>query len=477
MSLKRSFWTLLFCAVSLTSVAQGAVPAATPAPVTPPRVTSIYLSEHFINEELKAHIKPGLLRDLSVTLDPRLGQIFLRGTVQIPVEEMKAINLDPKLSAFRFQVTIKPETTAEGYLILEFPLNETFFYPASSKNPKRDRVLVPVQMLSLALATARGYFAALSGDFSSFDREAAKYKALIHALDKAIASEKNADALDVMRTQRESLRLKLEAVPIERKQMAALSKEVEGMLGFTGEKELNLNQAFAARKNALIIKLNIANFTPYLQGVALGGVRIVHDKKDGPNGENYFSVDVNAASLANLVEADLNEGEKDEDSLSVPPSAMIRINQALFESELIASAEKKSMGSKLSDMKIELKKDGLHVSGKYHRYFLTIPFDTIVDFDTVDNKPDVFDVSVRDIEIAGLDLEFMTGFILDAMKSRLDQSLKGICDFEYIGEKKDNSRALRVHLDPAKLIPALPGLHLIDVEVRNREFLLKVGKI
>jgi hypothetical protein len=438
------------------------------------RVTSIFLSEHFINEQIQAHVKPGLLKDLNIQLDPKNNQIFLRGIVQVPVEELKAINLDPNLTAFRFQVTIRPESTPEGYLVLEFPLNETFFYPANSKNPKRDRVLIPVQMLSVALASARGYFAALSGDFSDFDRKTEKLKALIKAMDHAIATEKNPDALDELKTERESLKLKLAALPIERKQMSTLSKEVEGMLGFAGEKELNLNDEFMARTNALIIKLNIAKFVPYLSGVSLGGIRIVHDKKDGPKGENYFSVDINA-NLAVRGMTGTAEGQPDEEGLPQAPAAMIRINEALFESELIVSAEKKAMGSKLSDMKIELKKDGLHVSGKYHKFFLSIPFDTIVDFDSVEGT-DAFDVSVRDVEVAGLDLEFMTGYILESMQKRLEQSLKGICTFEYIGEKKDNSRALRVHMDPAKLIPALPNLHLVDVEVRDREFLLKVGK-
>lgn len=440
------------------------------------RVTSIYLSEHFINEQIQAHSKASsLLKDLKIELDPQNAQMFLRGTVQIPLDEMRALNLDPKLSAYKFQLTIKPEATKEGYLILDFPLNETFFYPAYSKHPARDRVIVPTQMLSLALASARGYFAALSGDFSEFDRRTAKLNSLIKALDHSIAVEKNSDALDEMKTERDSLKLKLAAIPLERKQMAGLSKEVATMMAFTGEKELNLNDEFAARKNALILKINIGKFVPYLDGVMLGGIRLVHDKKDGPQGENYFSVDINAN--LNVTPADLQVTHHHGEGLKTPPAAMIRINEALFESDVVLKAEKKAMGSNLQDLKIEMKQDGLHVSGKYKKYFLSIPFDTIVDFDTAEDEKDAFDISVRDIEVAGIDLEFMTGFILEALKYRLDRSLHGICTFEYIGEQKDDSRALRVHIVPEKLIPALPGLHLMDVEVRDREFLLKVGKL
>jgi hypothetical protein len=437
------------------------------------RVTSIYLSQDFINEQLKAHVKPGLLRDMKVELDPKGGQIFLRGIVQVPVEELRAVNLDPKLGAFRFQLTIKPEATKEGYLILEFPLNETFFYPASSKTPAQDRVVIPVQMLSLALASARGYFAALSGDFSGFDRREAKFKALIKALNREISGEKNADAREALKNERDAAKLQMEALPIERKQMEALAKEVGGMMGFTGEKELNLNDQLAARKNALVIKINPARFTPYLTGVELGGVRIVHDNKDGPSGENYFSVDINADTVR-LTPPRMGS-PADQRGLKEPPSAMIRINQALFESELIASAEKKAMGDKLQDLKIELKEDGMHVSGKFHKFFLSIPFDTIVDIQS--DEIDTFDVRVREVEIAGIDLEFLSGYVLESVKRRMDQSLKGICTFEYVGELKDHSRALRVTVNPRKLIPALSDLHVVDVDVRDREFLFKVGRV
>ncbi len=441
------------------------------------RVASIELSQTFINEQLKAHMKPGLFNDMTVELDPTHGQIFLRGLLQVPVEELRAVNLDPALGSFRFQLTVRPEATKEGYLIFEFPLNETFFYPAQSKNPSRDRVFVPVQMLSLALASARGYFAALAGDFSGFERKTAKLKALIKALDKAITAESaakgNADALDAMKTERESLRLQLAAVPIEQKQLKNLSKEVAGMLGFAGEKELNLNDQLVAHQNALVIKLDLARFVPYLTGVELGGLRILHNSHDGPKGENYFSIDINADTVVLAPLSDVKVGAA-ESSLKTPPSAMLRINQALFESELVVSAEKKAMGSKLSGLKIELKADGVHVSGEYHRFFLSIPFDTLIDFDTTGT--DVFEVSIREIEIAGLDLDFLTDYVLETVKNRLDQTLKGICKFEYVGDKKDHSRSLEVTVDPQKLVPALPGLHIVDIDVRNREFLFKVGK-
>lgn len=442
------------------------------------RVTSIYLSQTFLNEQLTEKIKTSFLKELKLELEPKEKKILLKGLLQIPVEELKAINLDPKVGAFRFQLTMKAKATREGYLILVFPLNETYLYPADAADVLRDRIIVPVQMLSLALASARGYFAALSGDFSSLDREQAKYKALIHDIKKAIETEKNPDALESLKNERDSLKLKLAAVPIEKKQMQILGKQLGGLMAFSGEKEINLNQEFQARRNAIILKLDLQRFTPYLKGVELGGVRIVHDTHDGLRGENYFSVDINARSSVHsgtLAKASLPEASDDAEGLEIAPSAMIRINQALFESEMVIAAQKKAMSSSLTDLKMDLKNDGLHVTGNFHKLFLTVPFDTVVDFDSTETDDDAFDITVRGIKIAGINLDFLTSYVLEAMEARLDQSLKGMCEFKYIGEKKDHSKALRVTMDPKKLIPALPGLHIMAVDVRDREFLFKIS--
>ncbi len=257
------------------------------------RVASVYISQDFINQQLSAHAKSETIKDLKIELVPVQEKILLRGKIQIPVEELRAINLDAGLDAFIFQVSIRPGATKHGHLILDFPLAETFFYPSNSQNIGEDRVVLPTQMLSLALASARGYLAALSGDFSGFDRRTKKYRALMKTLDQAIAHEKNLDVLDELKTKREATRLQLAAVPIERKQLNNLSKEVEHILSFTGEKEINLNDDLVARKNALIVKLKLSQLTPFLEDVELGGFRIMHDRLDG-KGENYFAVDINS---------------------------------------------------------------------------------------------------------------------------------------------------------------------------------------
>jgi hypothetical protein len=451
-----------------------AIADSAPHPAPPEnRVASIYISQDFINEQIAAHSKPSaLMKELKITLDSTNGNVILRGKLQVPVEELRAINLDPSLGLFCFQLTIKPGTTKQGHLILDFPLSETFFYPAASKDPLSDRVVVPVQLLSIALASARGYLAALSGDFSGFERRTAKIKALMNALDRSIRQEKNADALADLKVQRESLRLQLAAVPIEREQLQTASKEVAHVLGFTGEKELNLNDELAAKKNALILKVKLSQLTPYLKDMELGGIRILLDKKDG-NGENYFAIDVNSPVKDRQPQA--VAASSPSAGMKVAPAFIMRLNQSLFESEEVLNAEKKDMGS-LRNMEFQLKDGGVHVSGSWHTFlFFSVPFETVVDF--VTTQPDAFEVRVRDLKVAGIDLEFLTKFVLESMKKRLDHAMKGLCKFTYVGVEADHSRALQVKIEPEKLIPAFPDLHLVGVDIRDREFLLKIGKI
>jgi hypothetical protein len=439
---------------------------------SPSRIMTVAIAQDFLNEQIALHTKSPLIQEMKVELDPDHEQIFLKGVVQIPVEELRAINLEPKLGAFHFQVAIKPEISKEGYLVLEFPLAETYFYPSTAKDPSKERVIIPVQLLSLALASARGYLAALSGDFSGFDRRTAKLDALMKALNHSISVEKNPDAREDLKNQRETLKLQIAAVPMERKQLQSASKEVENVLGFTGEKELNLNQELSARRNALVLKIKISQLAPFLSDVELGAIRVVHNKKDG-KGENYFALDLNSTTKTPVV-TQPNTGNRTK--LAVVPSMVMRLNQALFESEALLNAEKKSAPSQLQNLKFTLKEDGIHAEGDYKTLLiLSLHFETIIDL--VSTAPDLFEVRVRDLKVAGLDFEFLSKYVLEVMKKRLDLALKGICTFKYLGEENDHARALQVTVDPKALIPAFPGLHLIDVDVKEGEFLLKIGKI
>jgi hypothetical protein len=449
-----------------------ALAQASSAKVYNETVTSVMISEDFLNEQISLHNKSKLFEKANLVLDPKGDQMFMRGVLRIPLEEMRAINLDPKLGAFRFQMAIRPDTTPEGHLILEFPLHETFFYPATSKNQEQDKIVVPVQFLSVAMASARGYLAALSGDFSGFEKRAEKIRALIKGLDKLIAQEKNQDAAEELKTQRQSLNIQLQAVPVERKQLQTIAKGLEHILSFTGEKELNLNDELGARDNALIFKIKLASLTPFLTGVELGDIKVVKDSQDG-HGSNYLSIDVNsdlAEPLPPISTKDLKPLPGDKSS----PALILKLHQALFESVAVVSAEKKSMPAKMEDLDLQFKDDGLHISGKWKTFFFDVPFDTIVDF--VTTATDVFEVKVRQVEVAGMDVEFLAKYALQAVEKRLDAMLKGRCTFEYLGTEKDKARALRVTVDPAKLVPAFPDLHLLDVEIRERLFILKIGK-
>ncbi len=430
----------------------------------------MFISQDFMNEQLKEHVKSELIKEIKISFEPEDGQIFLRGVVQVPTEEMRAVNLDPALGAFRFQAAIKLEATKQGHLVIEFPINETYFYPAGSKDPKTDRVVMPVQLLSLALASARGYLSALSGDFSGFDRRTAKLTALKKGLERLIKTETNADALKDLKNQREALTLQIAAIPIERKQLETAAKQFEHLLGFTGEKELNLNDELAARRNALVLKIKLAQLTPYLQGTELGGIRIVHDKKDG-NGENYFVLDVNSELTVHI--PDVKTQPSSREGMKLAPSLIMRLNQSMFESEELARLEKEKMGSSLRNLTIELKDDGVHVAGTWHKFFINVPFETTVDL--VSTASDVFEARVRELEVGGIDFEFLSKFVLEAMQNRLDHALKGRAKFKYVGVEKDHSRALQVTVDPKQLVPAFPDLHLLSVDVRDKEFLLKIG--
>ncbi len=447
---------------------------ATPHVTPPNRVASIYVSEDFVNEQMAQHSKSALLKEMKVAFDTKNSVILLRGRIQVPVEELRAIGLDPTLGAFHFQVTIKPEITKKGYLILDFPLSETYFYPVSSTDPVHDRVIIPVQLLSLVIASARGYFAALSGDFSGFDKRTQLLSSQIKTLDHSISVEKNAEARETLQNEKAGLKLQLAAVPIERKQLQSVAKEFEHVLGFTGEKELNINEDLGARKNALILKLKLSQLAPYLTGVDLGGVRLLLDKKDG-DGQNYLAIDVNS-QLVTTPETTSPVTPAPRERMKVAPSLIMRLNESLLESKAVAEAEKKSLGDKVHDLKLHLKDDGLHVTGSAHAFlFFSVSFETVVDF--VTTAVDTFEVRVRRIEVAGINVEFLAKVVLESVKQRLDSTLKGVCTFDYVGEEKDHSRALQVKVNTKTLVPAFPDLHLVNVDVRDKEFLLKIGHL
>ena len=437
------------------------------------RIASFFISQDMINQLLRENLKARLLQDVGITLDPPNNQIVARGLLKIPTEDMKAINIEKGLGDFRFQLAIRLKTTRHGHLIFIFPLDQTFFYPANSKDPQADRVVVPVQLLSIALASARGYLAVMSGDFSGFDRKTEALRQQLADIDRQLPATKDPDERDGLVNDRKSVEIQLQAIPLERKQGEKLAKQMSHILGFVGEKEINLNQELSVHRNALIVKIQMGQLAPYLEGIELGGVRLLKDERDG-SGENFLAVDLNA-QLDGIYPVETTAHGPVRKTVQRPPDIVIRLNQALFESKAVVDAERQDMSEHIRHFAMDLREDGIHVDGDWHEPLLPpIPFHTIIDL--VWTGPNVFEIRVRQIEILHVDLKILTKIVLEATKNRLDKTLKGACTFEYVGEEKDRSRAVRVNVRMSTLLPAFPKLALTGIVVKEKELLLKTGQ-
>lgn len=436
------------------------------------KVASIFISEQFINEQLNGHLaKSDLVRNLKIKLDPVTKKMFLHGDFILPLDDIRAIGIERNLAAFKFQLSILPKIGPNKNLVLEFPISETFFYQANSKNPKRDRVVIPVQLLSLGLAATRGYLAALSGDFTTFDRKSAKLKALLKGVKTTLATEKNPDALEVLNSERKSLELQIASTQLERENFARTAKTLNTIFAFSGEKDFNLNNEIKAQGNTVMLKLKLSKLVPYLKDIELADIRVGNSNPDN-SGENFIIFDINTM-VTEPPKKTLKIARKPI-HYKVPPSLMIRLNQDLFTSKMMIEKEKAKLGSTIKDFKIRFKNGGIHISGKANKFWMDIPFEGLVDFTTV--SPDVIEVKLRKLEVLNVDLKFLTPVVLTAVKSRFKKALKGIATYKYLGNK-DHTRVLQITIVPSKLIPALPDFHLVGVDVRDRNFMLKIGKI
>ena len=441
-------------------------------PLIESKIGSIFISEAFINEQLQGHLaKSDLVSNLHLKLNPESSKMYLQGDFILPLDDIRAIGIEKDLAKFKFQLSIHPTISTNRDLVLEFPLSETWFYQANSKNPKKDRVVIPVQLLSLGLAATRGYLAALSGDFSTFERKIAKYRALLKVANKSIASETNKDALDVLKSGKRSLELQIASTELERENFARTAKSLNTIFAFSTEKDFNLNNQIYAKGNTVMLKLHLSKLVPYLKDIELGEIRVGNNNPDN-SGENFLVFDIN--TLGTEAPVAVRKIARKPINYKIPPSLMIRLNQDLFTSKMILEKEKASLGSNMKDFKIRFKAGGIQVSGKVRKFFWDIPFEGLVDF--ISTGPDVFEVRLRQLEVMKVDLKILTPLVLRAVKGRLQKALKGIAKYKYLGDK-DHSRVLQVTINPEKLIPAFPDFHLTDVEVRDRNFMLKIGRV
>lgn len=435
-------------------------------------IASIYIAQSFINQQIKKHLgQSDLLKSLRLDLDTANNSLFAKGIFQIPFEDYETLGLDPKMAQFNFQLSIKPSINSEGYLVLEFPFNETFFYQRYSKNKLRDRVVVPVQLISLGIASTRNYLAALSGDFSVFDKKEKKLQALYRAAENALKAEDNQDAKEILTAKKKSLELDLAASKLKREQFERTNQSLSNIMGLVGQNEFNLNNKVKALNNTIFLKLKINSLVPYLKGIELGGIRLQHKDQDG-RGEHYFALDVHSSLVSTQAKMspDLLLPER---RLEVPPSLLIRLNQELFLSQSVVTSKKSKLGDKIKDFKLSFEEDGLHATGSFKKWFVSVPFDALIDF--VSTEPDVFEVRIRRLTALGLNIKFLTKFALGAVKARLNKMLEGVCTFEYVGAK-DEAKSLKITVHTEKLIPAFPNLHLMDIDVSKGAFLLRIGR-
>lgn len=436
------------------------------------RVASIFVSEQFINEQLSNHLtKSDLVRNLKIKLDPQTSKMYLRGDFHLPLDDMRAIGIERDLAKFKFQLSILPKISPLKNLVLEFPISETYFYQANSKSPNRDRVVIPVQLLSVGLAATRGYLAALSGDFSSFERKEAKLKALLKGVSQTLSTETNVDAVAVLKSEKKSLELQIASTQLEKENFARTAKTLNSIFAFSDEKDFNLNNEIKAHGNTVMLRLKLGKLVPYLKDIELGDIRVGNNNPDN-SGENFLIFDIN--TLVTEAPPQVKRTPRKAILYQVPPSLMIRLNQDLFTSKLVLEKEKATIGDSIKDFKIRFKSEGIQISGKVRKFFMDIPFDGLVDFTYT--GPDVFEVSIRQLEVMNMDLKFLTPLALTAVKGRLKSALKGICKYKYLGNK-DQGRVLQVKINPKKLVPALPDFHLVGVDVRDRNFMLKIGRI
>jgi hypothetical protein len=477
------------------AVGMAAITLASPAfPADPPhmipgdRVASVYLSEDFINGQIRDHLKNRIVEELAVHFLPDSHEIQISGLLRIPDEDMRSMNLDPGQGDFRFESVVKPGVLNES-LSLEFLPHRNFFYPAKARNKEAAKIEVPVHMLSLALASTRGYLEALSGNFSSFDRRKKTLALQLAKLEKESGREKDPLAREQRKADREALELKIRSVDNDRRQLELLKEEMKFILDSAQEQNVKISDEIAAKDNTVYLRLSLAQLVPYLKNISLEGIRVLHDKKDGC-GQNYLAIDIRSR-LAGNVPAPFEIHPSNRPGMAVAPSVSLRLNQSVLESRDVKEAESAVEKAGVSGLKVELKNDGIHFSGKKSFLLMHPEFAAVLNFRYHD--VDEFDIELARPEInmgfgpvqifnlvsfGGLNRmvenkasDLAAAYIQGILQDRFGSA----CRIARVEE--DNAAALRVHLDGEKLFPAGVDMHLVGLSISERELTLKMGKV
>ncbi|MFC1679107.1 hypothetical protein ACFL2T_02725 [Elusimicrobiota bacterium] len=255
------------------------------------QVASLHISQDLVNELLGQLLQTSMIRDLYIGFDPGKNQIVARGLLKIPTASLKTLDIDKGVGDFKFQTVIKMRASSKGYLILYFPREKTYIYPAehSRAGGVDDRVVIPVQFLSLALASVRGRLAILSGDYSVFDRQTARARRDMAKIDEELAAKRIAPLeREALQDDRRRLELRLETIELDRRKAGRSAKKLDKLVAFIGEKEIDANKALLARRNGLLLRIRLEDIVPYLKDIKLGGIRVIK----GSSNENYLAIDV-----------------------------------------------------------------------------------------------------------------------------------------------------------------------------------------
>ncbi|MBI3550912.1 MAG: hypothetical protein HY077_00215 [Elusimicrobia bacterium] len=263
-------------------------------------VGSFGLAEGYVNDQLQKFISELLRQSVSLMgwkLDIKLKfkenhDVMVDIDMSIPPGFFGMPSTDKDL--LTYHITSKMEvlsTPHQGYLIFKLPPNGTLFKRANSDIPP---VAIHTELLSDAVAIARGYLAALSGDMAGFDAAAALLQKQMAALKLQMDQlNKERDRKEYMKLQAQFrlFELQKEATEIQRGQFKDIAEQVHTqMFSFVGDKELNLNNLLAARGNSLVLKVNLEQITPPNIYKLVAGIRLKNIQVEDRDGhkELYF---------------------------------------------------------------------------------------------------------------------------------------------------------------------------------------------
>lgn len=159
------------------------------------------------------------------------------------------------------------------------------------------------------------------------------------------------------------------------------------------------------------------------------------------------------------------------------PDVVIVLRQELFQTTAFSEATDENLPKNVEDLSLRLRPEGIHASGRYDLpivpRFLDPDFEALIDLVWV--EPNKFDIRVRRLKVSFVNLTVLTKTLLGIVKDRFDRLLEGACTFQYVGRQEDGSRAVRVTVDMAALMPALPHLKIVGVETGDKELRLMAG--